>query len=168
MKRTKFGQWMYNWVTPASLWIAKHKFLFYVLTYTWGLSVTLLGNILFYGSKILFKKIDSGKYYTSNYFVFGHNWGGMECGRNFLVSGDMSEEWTLHTKKHELGHTYQNAILGPFALILGAIPSALRYHYRNIVKKINPKKELPAYDDFWYEGSATYIGTTFVEEKESL
>ena len=32
-----------------------------------------------------------------------------------------------HVNKHELGHSYQNAILGPFMPFMVAIPSAIRY-----------------------------------------
>ena len=57
------------------------------------------------------------------------------------------------TNNHELGHTFQNAILGPFFIFIVAIPSAIRYWYRRFSKKTKPE-----YDAIWFEGSATSIG----------
>ena len=64
---------------------------------------------------------------------------------------------------HESGHGIQNAIMGPLFIFLVAIPSAARYWYREL--KFNRKGLTPptAYDAIWFEGSATYLGTTFVK-----
>lgn len=60
--------------------------------------------------------------------------------------------------RHELGHSYQNAILGPLMPILVAIPSAMRYWYR----KKKSKKTFPPYDSIWFEGNATDIGNKII------
>ena len=57
---------------------------------------------------------------------------------------------------HELGHTFQNAILGPFFIFVIAIPSAVRYWVRIFQQKKG--KTLKDYDAIWFEGSATSIG----------
>ena len=162
---TKFGKFMYNLITPAAIYLSKHKALFYALSYTWGILTTLGGWVMFLFVKLfLRKKIEwEGKFHTADCIVFGNNWGGLECGTNILVAGNAGEDWELHTKRHELGHTYQNAVMGPFAIFMGFIPSVARYWYQTI----RDHKKLPnkPYDDFWYEGSATYIGTVIDSEK---
>lgn len=65
--------------------------------------------------------------------------------------------------KHELGHTYQNCVLGPFFIFLVAIPSACRYWYKVIAQKHGKKFESTWYDSIWFEGSATEIGTYIVD-----
>ena len=68
---------------------------------------------------------------------------------------------------HEYGHTFQNAILGPFFIFIVAIPSAIRYWYQTIREKQN--KENKDYDLIWFEGGATDIGNEaekYFNEKE--
>lgn len=161
--RTRFGDFMYSWVTPAALFIASKPWLFYLLSFTWGILTTIFGAVIFYFVRIFMKNqiVSKGPYGTGKYIMFGNNWGGLECGINILVADKMGSEFTAHTMKHELGHTYQNAVLGPFVIILGFIPSVIRYWYRRI--KGSSKT---AYDDFWYEGSATYIGELYFKKEK--
>jgi hypothetical protein len=62
-------------------------------------------------------------YYGIYYFEIGAFWGGLEMGLMFLRDKESDES----VSKHELGHSYQNAILGPFMILLVSIPSAIRY-----------------------------------------
>jgi hypothetical protein len=39
----------------------------------------------------------------------------------------MDEKYLKHCVEHECGHTFQNAIFGPFAIFLVFIPSFIRY-----------------------------------------
>ena len=64
-----------------------------------------------------------------------------------------NSNYIISTNNHEYGHTFQNAILGPFFIFIVAIPSAIRYWYREFSKKTQPD-----YDAIWFEGSATEIG----------
>ena len=47
---------------------------------------------------------------------------------------------------HEFGHSFQNAILGPFMIFLVSIPSAIRYWYQTI-RESKGKTNKP-YDSF--------------------
>ena len=168
MKRSKIGQWMYNWVSSCSLWLSKHNILYWVLMYTWALVPTLLGNIAWWYIK-LFSRKKSIVLCGHKYIVLGKSWGGIELGSHFIVCewGNMKDgELVGKTVRHELGHTYQVAVLGIFVIFLGWIPSVVRYHYRNWkwekAKKSGKTIVLPDYDTFWYEGSATYVGTEVV------
>lgn len=69
---------------------------------------------------------------------------------------------TKSVKNHEHGHALQNCEYGPFMIIV-SIMSVCRYWYREF--KYHRKGLTPptAYDDAWYEGEATKIGTEFIE-----
>lgn len=163
---TKFGLFMYKITVRSGLFVAHRKWLFYLLSYTWGLLETIAGwVILGFVSIFMKKKIEEkGKFFTAHYIIFGNNWGGLECGSNFLVSGNMPKNYTLHTKCHEFGHTCQAAVWGPFVLIFFYIPSVIRYWHQHF----RDKKKLPnvPYDACYYELSASMIGEEFLSEKE--
>lgn len=121
------------------------KFLFYTLSLTWGLPLTIIGAIIFSILIILGKKPKKWDY--CYYINIGKSWGGLELGLFFIVD----ENDSIHTKKHEQGHGIQNCYFGPFMIFIVFIPSAMRYWYREIIKKINPNKALSEYDSIWFE-----------------
>lgn len=131
----------------CSMFLNKHKWLYYILSYTWGVLLSLIGllasllMIAISKQAIPFKGIW--------YFKVRSSWGGISLGSCFIRDTTSYDS----VNYHELGHTYQNAILGPFFIILIGIPSMIRYWYREFSKKIQP-----AYDAIWFEGSATEIG----------
>lgn len=127
------------------------KTLFYILQFTWGLPLNIIGFII-----ALFLIITGHKpkrHKLCLYFEVGEYWGGLELGFFFLIDKVSS----THTKNHEVGHAIQNSWFGPFFLILW-IAGAIRYNYRNLIRKINPNKKLPDYDSIWFEGQATKLG----------
>ena len=134
-----------------------NKFVYYLLSFTWGLPMTLLGSII---SLIL---IICGhrphKWLYGYYFVIGHGWGGLELGPFFLVSDNVSRR----TLNHEFGHGIQNCFFGPLMPFMVSIPSAIRYWYREfLVKKKGYRySDLPDYDSIWFEGQATNIGNKY-------
>ena len=146
-QRTKLGSFMYNFTIKCGVFLCRHKWLYYILNLTWGVFLTLIGFIL---SLIMLISIHKPtKYHGTFYFITrAKNWGGLEMGMIFLVSRNNQE----HTVMHELGHTYQNAILGPFMLFSVSIPSAIRYWYRKF------KKTTKDYDCIWFEGGASDLG----------
>ena len=89
------------------------------------------------------------------YFEIGDAWGGVNLGPVFVVNRNASE----HIRDHELGHGYQNCILGPLFLIICAW-SVARYHYRKLLVKLTPQKVLTPYDSIWFENWATRLGRT--------
>lgn len=125
--------------------------------------MTLLGWVSYAFVYLIFKqKIKAWKFGPCYYIMIGNNWGGLEMGKCFFVAYNMGDSWTLHTKCHEMGHTFQNAILGPFMIFLVSIPSAIRYWYQRIRTKKG--KSNKAYDLIWFEGSASEIGEYFYKE----
>lgn len=155
-ERSAIGKKLYDYVTFFSIVIGKHKVLYYFLSFTWGVIYTLIGLIC--SLILLCCGCKYKKYHKTFYQEFKENWGGVSLGMNFVICKNSGES----TKAHEYGHTHQNALLGPFFIFLVAIPSAIRYWYRNI-KHISS----PSYYAIWFEGSASDIGEAVVEYEES-
>lgn len=128
------------------------KFIFYFLSFTWGIVLTLAG-LLVAGVLLLAGKKPK-KHGWCYYFEVGENWGGLELGVIFLTDKTQVES----TKHHEFGHAIQNCIWGPLMPFVINIPSAIRYWYREL--KYHRKFKFPPteYDDIWFEGQATRWG----------
>lgn len=133
--------------------IAKHKFLFYLIQFTWGLPVNVIGFLVF----LALLPFSKGHAYFHNcvYTRVGHHWGGFSLGM-FIVT---NEDSTNHTDCHESGHTLQVLFMGVFYFFLVAIPSFARYCYRRYLTKVKKRTDLPPYDSVWFEGTATKWGT---------
>lgn len=126
---------------------------YYILNFTWGLPMNLIGAIV--ALALILTKHKPKKHCGCIYFEVGKSgWGGLELGCFFLCSPGAS----LHTKNHEYGHSLQNALWGPLFPFVIAIPSAIRYHYRNLELKQGYQLRTQ-YDDIWFEGQATKWGT---------
>lgn len=166
-KRTTFGRTMFNFTLHVSKFLMKHMWLYYILNYTWGIITTFAGWVALGFVRLFLRKrvVEHGKFGPCHYAKFGDNWGGLEMGVNFFLADNMGEEWTLHTKQHECGHTFQNAIFGPLAIFLIYIPSACRYWYDVFQAKKGNFLDDEWYDSIWFEGSATTIGGIYYEEK---
>lgn len=134
-----------------------NKFRFYLLSFTWGLPLTILGCIAAFILILLGYK--PKRWIHSYYFEVGKGWGGVEAGIFFFCQKGSS----INTKNHEFGHAIQNCYFGPLFLPLIGIPSAIRYWYREYLVKVKKKRysDLPDYDDIWFEGDATKRGNIY-------
>ena len=118
------------------------KKLFYFLSFTWGILINIFG-LAAAGIMHLIGKTPE-RYKGSIVYKIGRNWGGLNLG----VFSFVSENASQHTLDHEFGHAIQNVIYGPLYPFIVAIPSFIRYHYRNNSKKPSQTK----YDAKWFEG----------------
>ena len=159
-QRTWIGKAMFNITVRCGGFLSRHMWLYYVLNYTWGIIMTLVGWIAYLFARLFLRRkiVEVGRFGPSHYVMLGDNWGGLEMGTNFFLADNMGDLWTLHTKQHEMGHTFQNAIFGPFTIFLVFLPSAIRYWYRRLTK--GEKKD---YDAIWFEGSASTVGKNCYE-----
>mgnify|MGYP006926042937 CR=1 FL=1 len=153
-ERTFIGKIMYTLSMKWSKFLSKHMLLWYILNFTWGLPLTILGGMI--ALCLLISKHKHTKFKQCIEFDIGNNWGGLEAGFFIFVANNMGYNWTLHTRCHEYGHSFQNALFGPFTIFLVAIPSAIRYWVRCFKEKHN--KICKPYDTIWFEGSATDTG----------
>lgn len=161
-KRTAYGRFMYSLEMRWGKWLSKRRWLWVLLNLTWGLPITLIGAAI--ALWLLLTGHKASAYHGETRFGFGNNWGGLEGGLFIFVAGDVSDDWYEHVNRHELGHSYQNALFGPFNLLLTYLPSVIRYWSQ----RIRSKKGLsnPPYDAVWFEGSATDLGDWIVEEEQ--
>lgn len=136
--------------------IIRNKILFYLLSFTWGLPMTLIGCLA--AVVLLATRHKPQKWGYCYQFEFGRSWGGVNLGPIIITD----QNPTKHTKNHEAGHSQQNCIFGPFMIVI-SLMSFCRYWYREL--KYYKKGLVPptAYDDVWYEGQASTVGTKFID-----
>lgn len=86
-------------------------FWFYFLSFTWGIIWTLLGLIAFPFILIFFNKKAKVKIIRGRIFVVIENssFGGISLGLVIAV-----DKLSSRLINHEIGHTIQNALFGPF------------------------------------------------------
>lgn len=174
MKKTNIGRWLESWFVKAGTFIWKHKALYYILNFTWGLLANVIGGIVFLcllpwrlptRSNIFLGNVENdltfGTHKTSHGAIY---YWGFSFGIFFFVS--MGANVNLELKAHEVGHACQNAILGPLDLFIVEIPSAIRYWHRLCLEK-RGKCLKTAYDDIWFEGSATKIGRNLLKAEKT-
>lgn len=133
----------------------RNKTLFYILSWTWGIIMTLIGAVVALALIITGHKPKKWGY--CYYFEVGKNWGGLELGMFFLTSKNGGE----YTRNHEHGHALQNCVWGPLMPFVICIPSVIRYWYREIRSRKGLKNKTK-YDDIWFEGDATRRGSEFI------
>lgn len=77
-----------------------------------------------------------------------------------------SKEPFLSTLWHEAGHSIQHSLYGPLFIFLIAIPSCIRYWYRNWYAKkhkSDPDYYMKPYDAVWFEASASDLGRKYFD-----
>ena len=130
------------------------KKLFYLLSLTWGLPMTLVGAVVYVALRIVGYKPKKIGYAT--YFEVGTGWGGFSAGPVIVTCKNPGKSLL----SHEHGHSINNCQLGPF-MVVCSIASMIRYWYRELKyhrRGLNPPTE---YDDFWFEALATRTGDEF-------
>lgn len=133
----------------------KNKALFYILSFTWGLPMTLVGLI---SALALICAGYRGKRWGGCFcFTVGEKWGGVSLGIVMITDKGSTEI----TKNHEFGHALQNCRYGLMMPIFSLL-SAVRYWYRRIRTKMGLELKT-LYDDFWLEGEATRLGEKYIE-----
>lgn len=138
--------------------IGTHIFIFYILSFTWGLLTSFIGLLIMIPFFITRKtKTFCGRIYGIFPKQFGSGWG-FEMGCFFFVSYDCDNE--IEMNSHECGHGIQNVLWGPLMLFVISIPSAIRFWHRNIQYKKG--KKLKPYDSIWFEEQASRWGLTYV------
>ena len=97
---------------------------FYILSFTWGIILSLAGSFMILALLIAGKK--PKLFHGRVYIQVGKNWGGCEMGCFFICDDHPS----ITLKQHECGHGIQNILFGPLTPFLVSIPSAARYQLR--------------------------------------
>ena len=134
----------------------ENRFVFYLLSFTWGLLWTVIGLLTALVIVIVYRKEVLVVRHQGRLRIHfkERNFGGASIGVVIITSGGFTSPRLVN---HELGHTIQSARFGPLFIPLIAIPSGIRYQYRKRTKK--PLKTM--YDDIWFEGQATRLGSRY-------
>jgi hypothetical protein len=130
-----------------------NKKLYYLLSLTWGLPITLIGAVV--ALCLMAKRYKPKRFGWAWCFEIGKGWGGFNLGLVFLC-----EEGAPDTlKAHEFGHSIQNCMWGVLMPFVVVFPSVIRYWSREW--KASHGANLPPYDSIWFEGQATRLGERF-------
>ena len=124
----------------------KNKLLFYLLSFTWGLPMTLVGLIS--ALVLICLGYKPKRWGCCLHFIVGKNWGGVSMGIVMITDAHDSES----TKWHEHGHALNNTWFGVFMVFI-SIASAIRYWCR----RLGFGTATP-YDAVWFEKLATDCG----------
>lgn len=154
-KRTKYGNFMYNLCLKSGIFLSRHKPLYYFLSFSWGIFPVIGGLVVTFIMLITGHK--PKPYHGIWYFEAGKNWGGVIIGLTAIKCKNSTE---FQICSHELGHSYQNAVLGPFAMFLVFFLSSTRYWFFRIRKVLKLRNK--PYDLIWFEGNATDLGKQIV------
>lgn len=153
-QHNKLAQWLFDVITKMAIPLTKNEVLYWILEWTWGIIMSLIGLI---ASLITMCFGVKPKRMCYTYYLQTRKcWGGIDLGYTFIRDTTSSGSIT----KHEYGHTFQNAVLGPFFIFLIAIPSAIRYWTITPINNWRKKhgKTPKAYDAIWFEDHATQFG----------
>ena len=128
---------------------------YYILSFTWGIIMTLMGVIVSIALIITKHKPKRNQY--GWYFELKPGHSGLSLGPAAFVN--KGAESVL---PHEFGHSVQNCFYGPFMLVVTAW-SAARFWFREYLVAFRHKKysDLPPYDSIWFEGLATKLGNFY-------
>lgn len=118
------------------------QFFVYLIQWTWGLPVNIVGGIAYLiCTKIL--KHPHSKFGYANIVYLPWNAGGLSMGLFIFVRDEKEkEEWLYNVRIHEYGHTWQCLLLGPLYYLIVAIPSVI---WCNCFAKYREKNNISYY-----------------------
>lgn len=125
------------------------RILFYILQFTWGLPVNLVGLLAF----LCCRHFEHEQFCNSIVTYLPGNRGGLSLGVFIFLSTQSTEERRLLCI-HEYGHTIQCLFLGPLYWPVIAVPSVIWCHFFTGFRK---KYQIP-YDALYCECLATAWG----------
>lgn len=140
------------------------KFLFYLIQWTWGLPVNLVGGLMFLFCTAIKKR--RWQRFGYAYIVYlPWNSGGLSMGLFiFMKDNHKNKVWTYNTRIHEYGHTWQCLILGPLYYIVIALPSAIWCNFFEGYRKKNNISYYKLYCEAW----ANAFGQKFAKMEMKL
>ena len=135
--------------TPSKKYSKLESILFYVVQWTWGLPVNIVGGIAYLiCTKIL--KHKHSKFGFSNIVYLPWNAGGLSMGLFIFVRDEEEKkEWLYNVRIHEYGHTWQCLLLGPLYYFVVAIPSVIWCNCFASYRKKNNVSYYKLYCESW-------------------
>ena len=150
-----------NQTAPTVKRSALFDIFFYVIQWTWGFSVNIVGGIAYFiCTKIM--GYDHQKFGYSNIVYMPWNQGGLSMGTFIFIRDEkVKKEWLYNCRIHEYGHTWQCLLLGPLYYIVIAIPSVIWCHCFQKYREKNNVSYYKLYCESW----ANSWGEKFSEMK---
>ena len=137
----------------AVLRAPKRKWVFYLLSFTWGLPMVTVGAAA--ALVLRLKGYKPKKYGWAWCFELPDIRWGISLGL-FIITPPGHE----NVHMHEHGHCIQNIYFGFFMPLVVSLPSVMRFWYRKAKEKRGQKCRVD-YDGVWFERSASESGKTF-------
>ena len=128
----------------ATKGIGKALFMFW--QWTWGLTVNLVGFLVFLA---LYKKCRHERFNNAYITYVPWNAGGLSLGLFIFMKEGAKEPWTYNTRIHEYGHTIQCLLLGPLYWLVVALPSAIWCNCFENYRKENNVSYYALYCESW-------------------
>lgn len=122
------------------------KAMFMLWQWTWGLSVNLIGLLLYL---VLYPKCRHERFQNAFITYVPWNRGGLSLGLFIFMADTDREPWTYNTRIHEYGHTIQCLLLGPLYWIVVAIPSSVWCNCFEGYRKRNNVSYYALYCESW-------------------
>lgn len=134
---------------PVKKESALKDFLFYLVQWTWGFPVNIVGGIAYLiCTKIL--KRPHAKFGYAYIVYLPWNAGGLSMGLFiFIKDRKKTNPWTYNTRIHEYGHTWQCLLLGPLYYIVIALPSVIWCNFFEGYRKKNNVSYYKLYCESW-------------------
>ena len=137
------------------------RLFYYVVQWTWGLPANLIGLLVFIFT--YWNAYSTKPYHYALATALPGSFGGFSLGM-WIFYGQNCES----VLPHEYGHGRQVLLFSGLGyLLFFALPSVVRYWYREWVYKTDKEKykSLPDYDSVYFEGLATKWGNEAVSGK---
>ena len=122
------------------------RFLFYLVQFTWGLPVNLIGAVVYL---VLYKKFRHERFKNAFITYIPGNWGGVSLGLFIFIAEGKAEGWTRNTRIHEYGHTIQCLLLGPLYWLVIGLPSAVWCNFFDGYRKKKGVSYYKLYCESW-------------------
>ena len=139
------------------------KFFFYLDQLTWGLTVNLVGAVVFLICKIAGCRSER---FCHAVIVYSNkkNFGGLSLGLFIFMNAKEDQPWKDDTQIHEYGHTIQCLLLGPLYWLVVALPSAIWCNFFASYRK----KHHISYYKLYCESWANKWGEKWSGKKQSF
>ncbi len=125
-----------------------NRFLFYLIQWTWGAPVNLIGGFFYLINKAMGRKQE--KFYNSYITYVPWKQGGLSLGLFIFMQADHPNEiWTYNTRIHEYGHTWQCLLLGALYWVVIALPSAVWCNFFEGYRRRNNISYYVFYPEKW-------------------
>ncbi|MBR5409941.1 MAG: hypothetical protein IK104_04650 [Clostridia bacterium] len=122
------------------------QYLFFLIQWTWGASVNVVGGLV---CLFLYPFCKHEHFGNALITYVPWNQGGLSLGLFIFIAADRNKEWTFNTRIHEYGHTIQCLLLGPLYWVVVALPSAIWCNFFEGYRRRNNVSYYKLYCESW-------------------